>query len=833
MMVPKGVKRLCLALSFCIPQILTFAQTTKVTGVITDAATGETLPFVNVAFIDSKISTVSDLDGNFVLDTYYATDSLRAIAVGFVPVTYAVKKDREQVIDIKMNAGVELTAVVIRPPDENPAFPILRKVVQHKPVNNREKLEAYEYDAYNKVEFDINNITEKFTQKKLFKPFAFIFDNIDSTDAKPYLPIFMTETLSEVYYRQKPKTQKEFIRGTKVSGIENESVSQFLGDMYQNVNIYENFLVIFGKNFISPIADGGRGYYDYYLADSAYYDKFWCYKIEFKPKRVQELAFKGTMWINDTTYAVKHVEAGIAEGANLNFVQAFKVEQEYDQVQNEVWMLTRDELVVDLNVVNDKLLKDDKPVQGFYGRRTATYRNFSINKPREPEFYDGVDQVIVEIDPLSLGADYWDTNRHIQLTAKEDAIYKMVDTMKTIPRFRTYVDLITTLVTGYYVKGKVELGPYSSIFSFNQVEGPRLRLGLRTSNTFSTWVEFEGFTAYGFKDERFKYGLATRGFISKHPRLLYRAAYKHDVEQLGAGTNAFVTDNLLGSVFRRGPNNKLTDVEEWMVGLEREWFSGFSNELRFRFRTLQALGSLSYEHPVFEPVFSVETVGSLRSAEVSLNTHFTYKEKFVSGEFDRISVGYNKFPTLEMHLAYGIPGFLESDYEYTKVIGRIYKRWQLGTLGWSRTTLEGGRVFGQLPYPLLIIHTGNETWYYNDAAFNTMNFFEFLSDRYIQLFAEHHFDGLFFNRIPLLRRLKFREVVTFKAVAGDLDPKHSEELLLLPGMYTLSNGPFMEASAGIENILKVLRVDVVWRLRYNDHPNTAPFAIRGKFVFNF
>ncbi|MCB0768752.1 MAG: carboxypeptidase-like regulatory domain-containing protein, partial [Flavobacteriales bacterium] len=182
-----------------------------------------------------------------------------------------------------------------------------------------------------KIEFDLNNITEDFTQKKLFKPFAFIFDNIDSTDAKPYLPIFMTETLSEVYYRQKPQSKRELIRGTKVSGIENESVSQFMGDMYQNVNIYDNFLVIFGKNFISPIADGGKAWYDYYLTDSAFIGKEECYKLEFRPKRVQELAFQGEIWINDTTYAVRKAEAGIAEGANLNFVQGFWVRQEYEQ----------------------------------------------------------------------------------------------------------------------------------------------------------------------------------------------------------------------------------------------------------------------------------------------------------------------------------------------------------------------------------------------------------------------------------------------------------------------------------------------------------------------
>ncbi|HNR54297.1 MAG TPA: DUF5686 family protein, partial [Flavobacteriales bacterium] len=506
---------------------LAWSQTTKVSGLVTDAKTGEPIPFASIAFVDSRIGASTDLDGRYAIETYYATDSIRVSTVGYVARSFAVKKDKVQVIDIALQPNsFELAEVVIKPTEENPAFGILRRVIKNKPVNNREKLSAYQYHAYNKIEFDLNNITEDFTQKKIFKPFAFIFDNIDSTDAKPYLPIFMTETLSDVYYRQQPKKQREFIRGTKVSGVENESIARFMGDMYQNVNIYENFLVIFGKNFISPIADGGRGYYDYYLTDSAFVGKNWCYKLTFTPKRVQELAFTGEMWISDTTYAVHRIEAGIASGANLNFVQGFWVKQQYDQVQNEVWMLTRDELVVDLNVIRDTGEKNKNAVQGFYGRRTATYRDFVINEPREDAFYDGVDDVVVELDPLSLGADYWDQHRHVPLTAKENAIYHMVDTMKTIPRFRTYVDIISTLATGYYEKGKVEIGPYFTTMSYNPVEGLRFRLGGRTSNSFSNWVEFEGYSAYGLLDERFKFGLATRGFISKEPRMLYRASYK-------------------------------------------------------------------------------------------------------------------------------------------------------------------------------------------------------------------------------------------------------------------------------------------------------------------
>lgn len=807
------------------------AQQTEVTGRVYDAVTGEGLPFVNVAFVDSKIGTITDMDGNYAISTYYATDSLRASFVGYVPRTAAVRKDRSQRIDLALEpSSVMLEEVVIRPSDENPAFTILRNVIRHKPANNREKLSAYQHEAYNKVEFDLNNITEEFTQKKLFRPFAFIFDNIDSSDAKPYLPIFMTETLSDVYYRQKPRTRKEHIRGTKVSGIENESVSQFMGDMYQNVNIYDNFLLVFGKNFVSPIADGGRGFYNYYLTDSAYIGKYWCYKIQFSPKRPQELAFTGEMWINDTTFAVRRIEAGIAEGANLNFVQAFRVRQEYDQVQDEVWMLTRDELVVDLNVVRDNGKPNKNTVQGLYGRRTASYRDFVINQPKDDTFYQGAEEVVMAIDPLSLGADFWDQGRHVPLTAKELAIYHMVDTMKTIPRFRTYIDIIQTVVTGYYPMDNLEIGPYFTTYSFNPVEGNRFRLGARTSSKWSRNAELEGYAAYGTKDTEVKYGFGGRFFISREPRLIGGAYFKRDIEQLGQSVGAFREDNILSSAFRRTPNDKLTMVDEYRAYLEREWFMGFSNMLMLRHRTLFPRGSLAYIRLLDGP--EPDIINSITTSEVIINTRFAYKEKYVAGDFTRVSLG-TRYPVLEVHLAQGIRGLLDGQYEYTKLITRVQQRVPMGALGHLRYTVTGGQVWGTLPYPLLLIHAGNETFYYDDMAFNTMNFFEFISDRYVTAFAEQHFDGLFFNRIPLFRRLKWREVIGAKAAIGSLDPKHRAEMELLPFMYDLSGGPFAEVSFGVENIMKVLRVDMVRRLTYLDHPNTKAWALRLKLNITF
>ena len=793
-------------------------------GTITDAISGEPLPFVNVAFVDSRVGTTTDFDGKYSLDTYYATDSLRASFVGYEPQTFKVKRDEVQVIDFKLaQKQVTIDVVEIKPQEVNPSEVILKRMIANKPVNDREKLSAYQYEAYNKVEFDLNNLSDEFTEKKIFKPFKFVFDNIDTTGGKPYLPVFMTESLSNVFYRQSPKAYREHIKGTKVSGIQNESVSQFLGDMYQNVNIYDNFLIIFGKNFVSPISDNGKAYYNYYLQDSAWVGNNWCYHLAFSPKRPQELTFVGDMWLNDTTYAVRKIQAGFADEINLNFVRAFSVKQEYNEVDKEVWMLTRDELTADLNVT-------DKETIGLYGRRLATYKDFVINQAKPDEFYEGPERVKVLKEAGSDTDEYWEQNRHEELSAQERTIYHMVDTMKTIPQFRTYVDILNLIFTGYYVSGDFEFGPYFTVYSFNPVEGHRFRLGGRTSNAWSTKVQLEGYAAYGLRDTEVKYGFGGKGFISKNPRIMAGAYFKSDMEQLGQSQNAFQQDNILSSVFRRNPATKLTKVNEYKMFIERDWFSGFSNLVQLRFRDLFPRGDLEYIQ-LSENLEPFE-VNRISTAEIAVNTRFAYREKFVSGEFERVSLG-TRYPILELQTAFGIPNLLGSDYEYQKVVGRIKQRVPIGQFGYFKYSVEGGRMWGTLAYPLLIIHAGNETFYYDDEAYNMMNFFEFISDRYASLHFEHHLDGFLFNKVPLFRKLKWREVWTAKLLYGELDSKHQREMQFLPTMNALGDDPFVEMSAGIENILKFVRVDGLWRLTYRDNPNVPLFTVRLKFHLDF
>jgi len=801
-----------------------FAQKTIVRGKVFDKTTGEALPFVNISFVNSKIGTTTDINGSYYISTYYATDTLVASYVGYKKSKLKVKKDKNQEINFYLLTGeIEMKEIVIRYKG-NPADIIFERILENKPANNKEKFSAYEYEVYNKVEFDLNNITDEFKSRRLMKKFQFVFDYVDSTDEKPYLPMFMTESISRYTYRKNPKNRKEVISATKVSGLPDNSISQFLGDMYQNINIYENQLEILEKQFVSPISNSGQRYYKYYLVDSAFIDNQWCYKLDFKGKRVQDPVLEGYMWVHDTTYAVKRIEATLPKKININYVRDMTLIQEFSMIDEENWMLTKDFLLVDFNL-NDRAM-------GIYGRKTATYRDFIINEPKDLSYFNGFEDLIVESDASEKSDEYWDENRHIKLGKNEAEIYEMVDSLKALPAFVNLVDVITMIVSGYRKIGNnFEMGPYAKLYSYNPVEEHRFRMGFRTSSAWSERLRFNTFLAYGTLDERFKYGAGFDAMLSEYPRQIVGASYNNDVEQLGQSSNAFSTDNILSSFARRNPNDKLTNVEEYKFYVEREWVRGFSTRLIASLREMIALGSLEY---ITFDEKGVEVLQDyIRDANVSVYTRFAYRENYILTGLQRTSLG-SEYPIFEGLYTRGFSGVDGSQFDYDIVKFAIKDRIKFGALGFVDWRLEGGKYFGAIPYPVLELHPGNESWFYDNQAFNLMNYFEFASDEYASLFATYHLDGYIFNKVPLLRKLKWREVVTVRSAWGRLDEaKHSKVLLLPEDMFSLENKPYMEASVGIENIFTIFRVDFLQRLTQLDHPNIDTFGIRIKLEIRF
>tara|TARA_R110001592_G_scaffold307299_2_gene580606 strand:- start:103093 stop:105558 length:2466 start_codon:yes stop_codon:yes gene_type:complete len=800
-----------------------------VEGTVLDFETREPVPFATLVFKGTSIGAITDFEGKFVIkNSINPKDTLIISCIGYSAFAIA-KSDIPKsnfTIELKTNQ-VNLKAVEIkaRPKKENPAIPIIKAVISNRSKNAPDKLGAYEVEIYNKLEFDMNNISEDFQNRKVMRPFQFMFENMDTTNGKNYLPIFLSESLSDFYYRRDPRLKKEIVKATKVSGLENESVTSVLGEMYQSIDIYDNNVRLFGRSFISPIAAGGLIYYRYYLLDSIAVEGRKTFQLRFVPKRFGEPLFSGDLYVDAETYAVASISAEMSEDANVNFIRSFMFEQDF-LYQDEHWLLKRDKLLVDFSL-GDKAM-------GMFGKKTSSYQNYTINQPKDPDFFDAARPTEVLDDHKMKTKDFWAEARHESLSTSELKVYTMVDSLKTVPKFNTYLELIQIVFTGYKVIGNVELGPYSKLYSYNPVEGNRFRFGMRTSNKFSTRLAIEGFGAYGLLDKKWKYGLSTFYFLDKSPRTILKAKYSKDIVQLGQSSNSIDQDNVFSSAFRRNPATKLSLESTFGMSLSREWQPGFSSEIGARHTDLKALGSLSFAG-VIRGNSRDTTRGEndlISLSEVTIGTRFAYREKFVEGEFDRISLG-SDYPVIQGSLTFGVKMPTYGDFEYQKLRLSVQHTTPLGIFGDLSWKVEGGKTWGNAPYPLQEVHVGNETFFLQQDAFNTMNFFEFVSTDFIALYGEHHFQGFFLNRVPLLKKLKWRELVTAKAVYGRYKLNPEVETGLPDFINTLEKKPYLEASIGIENIFKFLRLEGLYRLSYLDNPNIVRYGIRAKFQFKF
>lgn len=807
-------------------QVVGFSQQTIVSGTVSDAGTGEKLPYVSVRFVDSKIGTLTDSAGGFKIETYYATDSLRFTFSGFVSQTVAIKKDVSSVLDIRLNILTDdLAEIVILTPDEFPSTRLHKRMVANKPINNKEKLNSYEYDLYSKIQFDLNNLDDKFGQNGVVKRLDLIMDYLDSTSTgENYLPLILSENFSNFYFKNNPKIKKELIQATKITGIDNLQINQFLGDMYLDVNVYDNVIDVFNKSFISPTSPIARSYYKFFLEDSTFIDNDWCYKLRFLPKRSGDLTFQGEMWIHDTTYAIKLIKASIASDANLNYIQDLYLEHRFDQVEKEVWMLKEEKLIADI-----KLMQKTK-VYGIYARKNSTRSNYVINSTRPSEFYTTGNAIQVMDSAKIRPESYWQSVRTEQLTKQQEGIVDMVDSLNSLPFFQTLKNLTYFSTTGYYPVGKLEYGSAFTLVSFNQVEKFRTAFALRTSNNFSKRLELGGRIAYGFGDERFKYGLTTRFNITPKKRGMMTAYYTYDIEQIGQSPTAASMGSTFATVLSTAPFDKLTFVKKTGISLEKDIKKDVVIFSAFDWKEFTPLGLANYlkNNPT---TGLVDTIGNIRTAEFTARFRWTKDEEFLSGQFDRTSLR-SVFPILSLQAIIGVKGIGGSQYNYQKLEFQLEHNTQVGIFGRMRYGAIAGYIFGNTAYPLLKVHEGNQSLWLLTSAFNKLNFLEFISDRYVGAFIENHWEGLLFDRIPINKKLKWRLLTTGRVAYGALSARHEQEMLIPTFVKRFGNVPYIESSIGIENILKALRVDLVWRMTHQI-PGVSPLGVRARLSLNF
>ncbi|PWA08001.1 DUF5686 and carboxypeptidase-like regulatory domain-containing protein [Flavobacterium laiguense] len=814
-----------------------FAQT-KVSGIVVDKSK-QPIPFANVVFKNSSTGTVTNEDGRFYMESPNTYKTLLITSVGFSEKEITLNKSVNYNFTVELSEQESLKEVVIytgkTSKKNNPALDILRKIWEKKRKNGLYLFGQYQMEKYEKVEFDLNSIDSAFMKKKIFKGMEFIFNQVDTSKitGKTYLPIFINEALIDIYGDNKLKKVKEITKANKTSGFEgNQQIISFIKDLYSDYNIYSNYLTLFDKSFTSPLSTTGIDVYNYVLRDSAYIDKKWCYNIVFYPRRKNELTFKGDFWVNDTTFAIKKINMAVTKSANINWVKDVYVEQEFDVLNDSVFLLTKDYLM------SDFALNKKEKSKGVYGKRTTFYRNHEFNKEKPVDFYK--EEVNFRDDEVyNKTEDFWNENRFEKLSKDELGVYKMLDTLQTVKKFKQLYDVVQILASGYINYDVYDIGPIFSTFGYNEVEGFRVQLGGRTYFGPNDPWRVQAFTAYGFDDKRFKYGFAGKWMIEKKNRIIISGGNRRDIEQLGASlttTNDILARNFGSSAFfTTGSNGKLTNIGLTNAYIAMEPIKNLTFQTGVTYKTLESAS----------PVFSLDYYTTLPTAEnpagvVKSNTTqsefniqamYTPNRRTVAFGVER-SIANSPYTTVFANYSQGYKGIINSDFNYKKI--EIYYKQPIiiGPLGRTNLILELGKTFGTIPLGLLSIIPGNQTFFTIENTFSNLNYYEFITDQYAMMQWNHDFNGRLFARVPFMRKLNWREFVGVKAAYGTVSD--ANRAINASGLvYVAPENVYWEYNAGIGNIFKVFRLDFAWRGSYLDTPSTNRFTVKGSFGFYF
>ena len=816
---------------------LAFAQT-KVSGMVVDNK-NLPIPFASVIFKGTTEGTVTNEDGRFYLES---PSDYRAIVVSF-----AGYQDREMILPKAVNYDFKvviketetLKEVVIysgkTSKKNNPALDILRKIWARKKKNGLYMFDQYQMEKYEKVEFDMNTIDSAFMKNKIFRGMEFIFNHVDTSKVtgKTYLPIFINEALSDVYGDNKMKKVKEILKANKNSGFsDNQQVIAFIKDLYADYNIYNNYLTFFDKSFTSPLSTTGIDVYNYVLRDTAMVDGKWCYNIVFYPRRKNELTFKGDFWVNDTTFAIKSINMAVTKSANINWVKDIYIEQEFDVLNDSVFLLTKDYMM------SDFALRKKESSRGVYGKRTTFFRNHKFNKPKPEDFYR---EPVNFVDPsvYQKPDDYWEKNRFEKLSKDERGVYQMLDTLKTNKKFKRLTSLVEILGSGYVQIGNFDYGPIFSTLGYNDVEGFRIRTGGRTYFGPNDPWRVQAYTAYGFKDDKFKYGVSGKLMVDKRSRAILSGGNRRDIEQIGASLTT--TNDVLGrsfassGLFTTSSNGKLTNINLTNFAFEIEPVKNLTLTVGTSYRTLESASpvfSLDYykvKPTAQNPAGVVESV--VKQAESNIQIEYTPGRKMVGFGVERNEVD-SPFPRVFVNYSAGTKGLFDSDFDYKKL--QLYYRQPLiiGAIGRTNITSEVGKTFGAVPLGLMSIVPGNQTYFTIQNTFSNLNFYEFVADEYATLQIDHHFNGKLFAYVPKLRKLNLREIVFIRGAYGNVSDE-SKAINASGLVYRAPNPAYWEYGFGVGNIFKVFRLDFAWRGNYRDVPNAQNFTIKGEFGFYF
>ena len=827
-----------------------------ISGRITDAKNGDPLPFATVGLKGANIMNVgaqTNFEGIYTIKTKFKADSIYVSTVNYKKKSKVLDKTAlTQTIDFQLQAEAKSLDEVVVYSGENPAFKILRKLRENADKNDRKRLTAFEYDSYSKMELDVDNISEKFKKKKIMKQIQGAiakFEKIAGEDGKAVIPTFISETISKFYYRESPARKKEMVLKNNIKGVgvkEGSFVSQLVGgNIFANYDFYDNFVPFLGKDIISPTGNNWKGTYSWYIADTTNVDGHICYGMEFDPKNNKDLVFEGKAFIDTTSFALVQIDASIGKQANINFIDKIKISQEMEQTPEGAWLPSKTRFLIDVAEIS-------KNSAGMLLKMYISNKNFVINKPKELSFYDL--PIEVAEDSKETDPKYWLEARHESLSAQDILAEKLIDTIRNVPIVKTYVEIAEIIASGYKRFNKFAIGPYINLFAVNAVEGLRTRFGFKTLSNFDKKLILKGWLGFGTKDLVLKYGGEVDYILSRRHWTMIGIKHTYDIERLSLTPEAIGDNKIFYAFTRWGNFSGAFYRRESEIFLKTEPTKGISFNVALTTRNFDPLFNFQFRT---QPELGVKspTLDGYDDSFITVEARFAKGETYLMDGNERVPLGARRIPVITLTYQHGMKGVLGSNFNYNKFTAKIYQSFRLGNLGRSDYTIQAGYIPSDLPAPLLFPHLGNQTFFYNRAAFNTMHFFEFVSDKFVSLNYNHNFEGLLFNRIPLIRQLKWRLIASANVLFGSQRESNLELMKeavpvinpremgnMLRPRYNFSaldpNIPYVEVGYGIDNIFKIFRIQAFHRLTYLDHeaPGGAlpkSFALKASVHFSF
>ncbi len=831
---------------------------TSASGIVKDSITGEPLSYVSVIFENSTIGAMTDDFGKFSLQNNSGLTKLAISSLGYDTkvVTLQPDKKNDGLEILLASSSYQISEVVVKGKRErysrknNPAVDLIRNVIEHKDKNRIESKDMYQTETYEKLSIAFDNFNPDFEKNAVMRKLKFIKNYIDTSEfnGKPILTVSVRETLSDVYYRKHPKATKTYVKGKRLQGIDESidegGITSNLEEIFQSVNIFDNNINILLNRFVSPLSSTlAVSYYEYFIMDTLDINGDQCVDLAFVPVNSQSYGFTGRLYITlDGNYSLKKVLLNVPKKINLNFVDELRIEQEFKQLPDSTWVIDRENTYINFYIV--------KGSQQFYAHQLRTYDKYNFEIANADSIFGQLGPLHFEQSAEARPDSFWINNRHIPLKEKESALDDLLAELRKVPVFNVLIKTAEILISGYVPTGrdrntsKFDFGPMNTVLGSNKLEGFRVRIGGMTTANLSPHLFASGYLAYGMNDRKFKYnGTITYSFNEKkyHPgeNPVNNLSINHEYDLYTPGQDFLFTskDNIFVALKVGAPITKMNYIRKSVLQYEKEWLNGLTVKTWYKHQNTEPTGTLNYilrdeNHDLFR-------INDITTSELGLQLRFAPGERAYAGRAGKESI-FNlskDAPIFKLSHQLGVNA-LGGEYRYNHTEASAEKRIWLSSFGHIDTQLKAGKIWDEVPFPLLIMPNTNQSITIQPEAFHLMNPMEFLVDEYVSLNMTYYLKGWILNRIPGINWFRLREVVSFNGVYGNLsnknNPVHSNNLFLFPdGSQPMSNKPYMEVSVGLENIFKILRIDYYRRLNYLSNPDIKKDGIRVALRFSF